>query len=110
MFFWRSGRGLSREQTSKICEEGRSLLLRIGIAVLSVAIITASAQAGPVWVMEVVDDNPMNGAQGLSSSAVDFAGTPAVIYRKRDGFERPRLVMATRGATGSGIQTNAAAR
>src|SRR5260370_40902224 len=60
--------------------------------------------------MEVVDNSPRNGAQALSSSAVDFSGLPAVVYCKQDGLERPRLVIASRGLTGWDIQTIATPR
>src|SRR5438128_2248397 len=80
------------------------MCMRRWTLVLSIFAMAVSVRADPTWVSEVVDANAMNGAQALSASALNFNGMPAVVYRKRTGTERPRLVIASRGAGGWSVQ------
>lgn len=72
----------------------------------SALVLGLSGSASGEWIREVVDPDPMFGAQGLSASAVDVNGKFGVVYRKRDGSGMPsRLVLATRGATGWDVES-----
>src|SRR5947209_14940867 len=78
---------------------------RLVFALVILAVLRPGKATAQVWTRDVVDPNPMNGADGLTVSALSFDGRPAVVYGKRDAFESPRVVIAKLGPSGWSNQT-----